>query len=37
MKKKIKEIQYRKLISRINRRHLNIYIERSKVHNALII
>ena len=33
----MKEIQYRKLTSKINRRHLNINVERSKTHNALII
>ena len=33
----MKEIQYRKLISKINRRHLNIHVERSKTYNAFII
>ena len=36
-KEEMKEIQYRKLILRINRRHLNIHVERPKAHNALII
>ena len=36
-KEKTKKIQYRKLTSKINHRHLNIYVERSKTHNALII
>ena len=36
-KKKTKEAQYRKLISKINRRHLNIYVERLKTYNELII
>ena len=36
-KEEMKEVQYRKLISRINRRYLNIHVERSKTHNALII
>ena len=35
--KKIKKAQYRKLISKVNHRHLNIHAERSKAHNALII
>ena len=33
----MKEVQYRKLISKVNRRHLNIHVERLKTHNALII
>ena len=33
----MKKIQYRKLISKVNHRHLNIYIRRSKTYNALII
>ena len=33
----MKKTQYRKLTSKINRRHLNIYVERSKTHNAFII
>ena len=37
MKKKIKEVQYCKLISKVNRYYLNIHAERSKTHNALII
>ena len=36
-KEKTKEAQYRKLISKVNRRHLNIHVERSKTHNAFII
>ena len=36
-KKETKKAQYRKLISKINYRHLNIHVERSKTHNALII
>ena len=36
-KEKMKKVQYRKLTSKINRRHLNIYVKRSKAHNALII
>ena len=36
-KKEIKEVQYRKLTSRVNRRYLNIYVERSKTYNAFII
>ena len=36
-KKETKETQYRKLISKVNRRHLNIHAGRSKAHNALII
>ena len=35
--KETKKIQYRKLISKINHRHLNIHVERLKTHNALII
>ena len=33
----MKKVQYRKLISKVNYRHLNIYIERSKTHNTFII
>ena len=33
----MKEVQYRKLIPKVNYRHLNIHVERSKAHNALII
>ena len=36
-KEEMKEVQYRKLASRINRRYLNIHAERSKTHNAFII
>ena len=36
-KEKMKEVQYRKLISRVNRRHLNIHVGRPKAHNAFII
>ena len=36
-KKETKKVQYRKLISKINRRYLNIYVKRSKTYNALII
>ena len=36
-KEETKEVQYRKLTSRVNRRYLNIHVERSKAHNALII
>ena len=36
-KEKTKEVQYRKLILKVNRRHLNIHVERSKTHNAFII
>ena len=36
-KEETKEAQYRKLISRVNRRHLNIHAERPKTYNALII
>ena len=33
----MKKVQYRKLISKVNYRHLNIYIERSQTYNAFII
>ena len=33
----MKEIQYRKLTSKINRYYLNIHVERSKTYNAFII
>ena len=36
-KERTKEVQYRKLISEVNRRHLNIYVRRPKTHNAFII
>ena len=36
-KEETKGAQYRKLISRVNRRHLNIHVGRPKTHNALII
>ena len=36
-KEKTKEVQYRKLISKVNRRHLNIHAERPKTHSALIV
>ena len=36
-KKETKKTQYRKLISRINRCHLNIHVKRPKTHNGLII
>ena len=36
-KEKTKRTQYRKLTSRVNCCYLNIYVERSKTHNALII
>ena len=37
MKKKMKKVQYCKLISKVNHRHLNIHVKRSKAHNAFII
>ena len=36
-KERTKRVQYCKLISKVNHRHLNIHAERSKMHNALII
>ena len=36
-KKKMKKVQYRKLTSKVNHRHLNIHVERSKTHSTLII
>ena len=36
-KEKIKKIQYRELISKVNYRYLNVYVERLKMYNALII
>ena len=36
-KEKIKETQYRKLISKVNYYYLNIYVERLKTYNAFII
>ena len=36
-KEETKEVQYRKLTSKVNRRHLNIHAERPKAHSALII
>ena len=35
-KEKMKKVQYRELISKINYCHLNIYIKRPKTHNAFI-
>ena len=36
-KEKTKDVQYRKLTLKVNHRHLNIHVEHSKAHNALII
>ena len=33
----MKKTQYRKLISKVNHCHLNVYIKRLKAYNALII